>query len=182
MTDHLEADTITIPGQNYALINVVSPKSNQKNEDCGVKIKGVFATLDEAKQYSEKINKIDPTFDLFVVELYKWFPVPPSIEDIQDQKFQDDKLNDIIDSHKQEQMKAKEFFEARKDELMKGKSEPNDQVQYDSPSVEEVKEPDADLEKGEGEEANPETEPEKENEDTTDEKPSEAEPVKESTA
>lgn len=173
MTDHLEADTITIPGQNYALINVVSPKSNQKNEDCGVKIKGVFATLDEAKQYSQKINKIDPTFDLFVVELYKWFPVPPSIEDIQDQKFQDDKLNDIIESHKQEQMKAKEFFEARKEELMKGQSEPNDQVQYDAPSVEEVKEPDpepeAEPEKGE---EKPET-PEK-----TDEKPSESEPEK----
>lgn len=170
MTDHLEADTITIPGQNYALINVVSPKSNQKNEDCGVKIKGVFATLDEAKQYSQKINKIDPTFDLFVVELYKWFPVPPSIEDIQDQKFQDDKLNEIIESHKQEQMKAKEFFEARKEELMKGKTEPNDQVRYDAPSVEEVKEPDP--EKGEEKQETPE----KTGEDTT-----EAEPVKEST-
>lgn len=138
MTDHLEPDTVTIPGQNYALINVVSPKSNQKNDDCGVKIKGVFATLDEANQYAKKINKIDPTFDLFVVELYKWFPVPPSIEDIQDQKYQDEKLNNIIESHKQEQMKAKEFFESRKDELMKGGAEPNDQVKYEAPSVEEV--------------------------------------------
>jgi len=160
MTDHLEADTITIPGQNYALINVVSPKSNQKNADCGVKIKGVFATLEEAKQYSQKINKIDPTFDLFVVELYKWFPVPPSIEDIQDQKFQDDKLNNIIESHKQEQLKAKEFFEARKEELMKGKSEPNDQVQYEAPSVEEVP---SDPKKDE------EPESEKGNEGTTEE-------------
>ena len=130
--NHLEADTFTIPGQNYALINVVSPKSNQKNEDFAVKIKGVFATLEDAKEHAAKINKLDPTFDLFLVELYKWLPIPPSIDDIENKEYQDKKLNDIIISHHDEQIKAKEFFEQRKNELVQGKIEPNDFIQSEN--------------------------------------------------
>lgn len=132
VVNHLEPDTFTIPGQNYALINVVSPKSNQKNEDFAVKIKGVFATLDDAKAHAEKINKIDPTFDLFLVELYKWLPIPPSIDDIENQEYQDKKLNDIITAHHDEQIKAKEFFEKRKSELTQGKLEPNDFIESEN--------------------------------------------------
>lgn len=124
MTNHLEPDTVTIPGQNYALINVVSPSSNQKNDTCGVKIKGVFATQEDAQNYAKKLNKMDPTFDIFLVELYKWLPIPPSIDDIQDQKYQDEKLNSIISEHKEEQLRAKEYFEFRKSELMKGNVDP----------------------------------------------------------
>lgn len=128
-TDHLEADTFTIPGQQYALINVVSPTSKQKNNTCGVKIKGVFATIDEAKIHAQKLSKLDPTFDVFLVELYKWLPIPPSIEDIEDKQHQDEKLNKIIDEHKAEQLRAKEHFEQRKEMLMAGKVDPIDGVE-----------------------------------------------------
>ena len=144
-TDHLEPDTVTIPGQNYALINVVSPNSAQKNETCGLKIKGVFATQEEAKAYAKKINALDPTFDVFLVELYKWLPIPPSIEDIEDKQHQDEKLNQIIDEHKAEQIRAKEFFEKRKEELMAGKIEPVDGVEksYEEAENEEQEEKNA---------------------------------------
>lgn len=128
-TDHLEADTFTIPGQQYALINVVSPKSNQKNDACGVKIKGVFATIDEAKAHAQKLSKLDPTFDVFLVEMYKWLPIPPTIEDIENKEHQDDKLNQIIEEHKAEQLRAKEHFEQRKEMLMAGKADPIDGVE-----------------------------------------------------
>ena len=128
-TDHLEPDTVTIPGQNYALINVVSPSSNQKNDTCGLKIKGVFATIDEAKAYAQKLSKMDPTFDVFLVETGKWLPIPPSIEDIEDKKHQDEKLNQIIEEHKNEQIRAQEHFEQRKQHLMAGKVDPIDGVE-----------------------------------------------------
>jgi hypothetical protein len=138
MTDHLEADSITIPGQNYALINVVSPTSNQKTKECALKIKGVFATIIEAKEYASKISKTDPTFDLFVVELYKWLPIPPTVDEIADQQYQDEKLNTLISEHKNEQIRAKEFFESRKGDLINGGVEPNDQQLSDDKSPLEV--------------------------------------------
>ena len=139
MTDHLEPDTITLPGQNYALINVVSPTSNQKNESCAMKIKGVFEKIEDAKEYAQKLNKIDPTFDLYLVEMYKWLPIPPNNDDIESQEYQDKRLNNIIQSHKEEQLKARQFFEERKSDLMEGKLEPNDVMTHNNLKVEELK-------------------------------------------
>jgi len=109
----LEPDTITIPGQNYALISVVSPTSNQKNDACAVKIKGVFGTIAEAESWAKKLQKDDATFDIFLVELYKWLPIPPDINLIENQEYQDSYLKDLIEGNKREQSKAKEFFEKR---------------------------------------------------------------------
>jgi hypothetical protein len=112
----LEPDTITIPGQNYALISVVSPSSNQKTDVCGLKIKGVFATIDEAKSWAAKLQKSDATFDIYVVELYRWLPIPPEVDKIDDQVYQDGLLKDIVDGKKVEDLKAKQFFDQRMQE------------------------------------------------------------------
>lgn len=131
--DFLKPDSMKIPGQNYALISVVSPQSNQKNDTCGVKIKGVFDTVEEAQHYAKKINQLDPLFDVYLVELYKWLPIPPNADMIQNQEYQDNMLNTIIKSHVEEQQKASAFFEERKLELMKGKGDPLDGlgIKYD---------------------------------------------------
>jgi len=122
--DALEPDPafLQISGQNYALISVVSPSSNQKNDLCGVKIRGVFNTIDEAKQQAKKIQSCDPTFDVFLVELYKWLPIPPDVDMIENKEYQDDVLNTLIKEHKNEQFRAKEFFEQRKTEMMNDKT------------------------------------------------------------
>ena len=130
--DYLQADTLQIPGQRYALISIVSPSSNQKNDTCGVKIRGVFETVDEANIQAKKLAKIDPLFDVFLVELYKWLPVPPNKDMIENQEYQDEVLNGIVKTHADEQLKAKEFFEQRKLELMEGNGDPLDGIEVDS--------------------------------------------------
>ena len=130
--DYLQADTLQIPGQRYALISIVSPSSNQKNDTCGVKIRGVFETVDEANIQAKKLAKIDPLFDVFLVELYKWLPVPPNKDMIENQEYQDEVLNGIVKTHADEQLKAKEFFEQRKLELMEGNGDPLDGFEVDS--------------------------------------------------
>ena len=49
--DYLDEDFITVPGQKYALISVVSPQSQQKNDLCGLKIRGVFNTQEEGQRH-----------------------------------------------------------------------------------------------------------------------------------
>jgi hypothetical protein len=126
--DHLEVDPIVIPGQNYALISIVSEESNQQHKKCGVKIRGVFGTKVDAEAYAKKLQRLDKTFDVFLVEMYKWLLIPPDIEHIEDQTFQDDKLNTIIGEHKEEQIRAHEVFESRKHELKAGKVDPMDGI------------------------------------------------------
>ena len=78
--------------QNFALINVVC---GNEGDERGVKIKGVFSTLYEAKEYGEQMKETDATFDFYIVEIDKWFPIPPSDEDIHGKK-----LSEIVKSHK----------------------------------------------------------------------------------
>lgn len=126
MTDHLEADTITIPGQNFACVSIVSEESNQKHPKCGLKIRGVFNTFEDASHHAKKLQKTDTSFDVFVVELYKWLLIPPELSKIENQEFTDERLNNIIYQHKQEKIRAQEVFEARKDELKTGDVDPID--------------------------------------------------------
>ena len=114
---NLERDECKINGQNYALISVVSPNSNQKSDQLCIKIKGVFKTLEEANKHAEQLQKLDDMFDIYVVEMYSWLLLPPDPTQME-QKHVDQKLNDIIGGHREAQMKAKAHFEERKKELM----------------------------------------------------------------
>lgn len=130
--DYLKPDAVKIPGQNYALISVVSPSSNQKNDTCGVKIRGVFDTVEEANMHAKSLAGTDPLFDVYLVELYKWLPIPPDNDLIENRDYQDEVLNEIVKTHADEKIKAQKFFEDRKQELMEGKGDPLDGI--DPPS------------------------------------------------
>uniref|UniRef100_A0A6C0FCX4 Uncharacterized protein n=1 Tax=viral metagenome TaxID=1070528 RepID=A0A6C0FCX4_9ZZZZ len=125
--DYLKPDTVTIPGQNYALISVVSPSSNQKNDICGVKIRGVFETVEAANLHVKKLSVEDAIFDVYLVELYKWLPIPPDTDMIENKEYQDEVLNNIVKAHADEKIKAKEFFEQRKLDLQESKIDPIDE-------------------------------------------------------
>lgn len=55
--------------QNYALINVLCGPDGKKNDEHGVKIKAVFETLYEAKEYGDHLKETDATFDFYIVEM-----------------------------------------------------------------------------------------------------------------
>ena len=109
-TDHLDEDIIKLTGQTYALISVVSPQSNQKHTICGLKLRGVFATQEDAQHHAAKLIKMDTTFDIYVVEMYKWLPIPPNNEQIDEHIHQEDMLQEIVKGHKESQLAAKQHF------------------------------------------------------------------------
>lgn len=122
VVDHLEEDLIQIPSQRYALISIVSPQSNQKFETCALKIRGVFATEDEARRHATRLSNSDTTFDVYMVDMYKWLPIPPSTDLVEDRVYQDNRLNELIQGHKDQQMLVKQHYEERKQEMMNVKA------------------------------------------------------------
>jgi hypothetical protein len=112
--DHLEEDILQVPGQKYALISIVSPNSKQRHDACALKIRGVFATEEEGRKHAEKLSKLDQMFDVFLVDMYKWLPVPPDQDHIGDTVYQDKMLNEIIQGHKEQQMLVRQHFEEQK--------------------------------------------------------------------
>jgi len=53
----LEQDYLTVPGQLFACVSFVGPDLPQKNEKFGMKIRGCFATRDEAARHAKRLQK-----------------------------------------------------------------------------------------------------------------------------
>lgn len=136
LDENVDKDTEKVSGQNYALISVVSPQGCQKSENICLKIKGVFNTLEDANKHAEMLQKIDSTFDIYVVEMYSWLLVPPDPTLIE-QKHVDSKLNEIIGGHRESQLKAKMYFEERKRELIENINIENDRRKEENEKMKE---------------------------------------------
>lgn len=116
--DVLEEDIITVPGQTYALVSFVSPTGNQRNDKFGMKLRGVFATREEAASHVKRIQKFDNRFDVYLVELYKWLLIPPTPDDVPSE-YQEQFLQDMIKGYNENQELARQHFLERKDAVMK---------------------------------------------------------------
>ena len=114
----LEQDFVTVPGQQFALISLVGPDLPQKNEKFGLKIRGVFATKPEAESYAKRLQKDDATFDIYLVDMYKWLLIPPDRDQIGDVHYVEEKLEEIMSKYRENQHNAKVMFEKRKKDMM----------------------------------------------------------------
>lgn len=125
----LEQDLTSVPGQLYALISLVGPDLPQKNDKFGLKIRGVFATKDEASSHAKRLQKEDGLFDIYVVDMYKWLLIPPDRDMIEDVHYQEEKLEEIMNNYRENQKQAKIMFEKRKKDMVEKKEyiEPGDE-------------------------------------------------------
>ena len=114
----LEQDYTTVPGQLFACLSVVGPEAPQKNEKFGIKIRGAFNTRDEAANHAKRLQKEDSTFDIYVVDMYKWLLIPPDPTKIEDVNYTNEKLQEIMSGYKENQAQAARMFQERKQSMM----------------------------------------------------------------
>jgi hypothetical protein len=114
----LEQDYTTVPGQLYACLSVVGPEAPQKCDKFGIKIRGCFANRDEAANHAKRLQKEDSTFDIYVVDMYKWLLIPPDNTKIEDVHYNDQKLEEIMSGYRENQAQAAKMFEERKRDMM----------------------------------------------------------------
>lgn len=117
----LETDYTTVPGQVFACISIVGPECPQKTDKLGIKLRGAFATRDEAANHAKRLQKEDPTFDIYVVEQYKWLLIPPDPTKIEDVHYSNEKLEEIMVGYKENQSQATRMFNERKQAMMEEK-------------------------------------------------------------
>ena len=120
-----DADTLTVPGQKFALMSFVSPDSNQKCKHIAMKLSGVFSSQEEAGKHAKRLMTINPLFDIFVVEMYNWAVVPPNTEEL-DSEWGDEKLNALMNGYKEQRMNAHAELQKRKSEAVSHPSEVSD--------------------------------------------------------
>jgi len=114
----LEQDYLTVPGQLFACISFVGPDLPQKNEKMGMKIRGCFASRDEAAAHAKRLQKEDAVVDIYVVDMYKWLLIPPDRDQIEDVHYQNEKLEEIMVKYRQNQAAASSMFEKRKRDMI----------------------------------------------------------------
>lgn len=84
----------------------------------GIKIRGVFDTIDEAKNRSQFLKKVDNKFDIYIAQVGCWIPWNPNPNDLQDQEYSETQLNTLMKQYKKNMENRDEVFEARKTECI----------------------------------------------------------------
>lgn len=116
----LDVDFITVPGQLYVVLSLVGPTgTNQRNDKFGLKVRGCFATAEEAGAHVKRLQQIDKTMDIYVADMYKWLLIPPDVNAIENAEYQEEFLNNLIKGYKENQALAKQHFQERKEAVKK---------------------------------------------------------------
>jgi hypothetical protein len=118
----LEQDYTTVPGQLFACLSVVGPECPQKNDKFGIKIRGAFNSRDEAASHAKRLQKEDATFDIYVVDMYKWLLIPPDATAIEDVHYTNEKLEELMSGYRENQQMAAKMFADRKRDMMESPS------------------------------------------------------------
>ncbi len=118
MSGMLEQDYTMVPGQLYACLSIVGPECPQKTDQFGIKIRGCFATREEAANHAKRLQKEDSTFDIYVVDCGKWLLIPPDPTKIEDSHYTNEKLEEIMTKYRENQALAAKMFEERKRDMM----------------------------------------------------------------
>ena len=110
-----------ITGQKFALVSIVGPHINQKCDVWGMKIKYVADSIEKAKAMSARLVKADPDFDIYTVEVGKFFPLNVEPSDIQDVEYQNQQLNTLIKGYLENRLHANDQYSERKNKMMQNK-------------------------------------------------------------
>ena len=105
-------------GQRFALVSIVGPHMPQKCDTWGLKIRGVAGTLEEAKSTSKRIMSIDENYDIYTVEVGKFFPLAVEPHQVTDVEYQNSQLNTLIKTYLENKRNANDMFNKRKNEMI----------------------------------------------------------------
>lgn len=127
----LEEDPIKLAGQKWALISVVGGDAGQShvNGIHALKIRGVFETQEDANNHAKNLMRLDPHFDIYMVDLYRWLAIPPNRKEVAEkcgEVYQEETLNNIIQDYKEQQKRVKMMYEERKQDLVQKAHEDNE--------------------------------------------------------
>lgn len=84
----------------------------------GLKVRGSYESLPEAKVRAEQIKKFDKKFDVYIAEVGCWCPWSPYADEIKDQEYAETQLNTLMKKYKENQENKDEMYMQRQAELV----------------------------------------------------------------
>ena len=108
-------------GQNWGCFSFLRAKDGEKISVVGVRLAGVYMTLEEAQTRAKEVQQEDNRFNVFVGEIngdFLPFDPAPNSPAAGDSEYANEQLNAIMKGHEESQKNAKLFHELRKTEKM----------------------------------------------------------------
>lgn len=91
-------------------------KNNFRTTVRGLKVRGTYDTYNEALNRAKTLQKIDPSFNVYVGQVGAWLPWDPEPSDIANQEYADEQLNQLMKKYKDNESQRDEFYEQVKRE------------------------------------------------------------------
>jgi uncharacterized protein (UPF0335 family) len=107
-----------IPNQKYALVSIIGPHMPQKCDVWGLKIRGTADSVDRAKTLCKKLLRLDNNYDIYTVEVGKFFPLQVEPHQIGDIEYQNDQLNTLVKSYLENKQSANEMWHKNKADMI----------------------------------------------------------------
>ena len=83
----------------------------------GIKVRGVFDTIEEAKNRSEFVKKLDNKFNIYIAQVGCWCPWSPNPDCLENQEYAETQLNTLMKEYKKNMNDKDVVFENRKSSL-----------------------------------------------------------------
>jgi len=107
-----------VPGQKYALITIIGPHMSQKSDVWGLRVCGTANSLEQAKTMTKRVMKIENTYDIYTVEVGKFFPLAVEPYDVKDVEYENEQLNKLVKGYLENREQASDHFAQRKRDMM----------------------------------------------------------------
>jgi len=96
-----------------SLENIFNEKNLFQTSTRGIKVRGVFASQKEAELRAKMLREVDPNFDVYVGPVGLWMPWEPDAYKTGRVEYLEDELNQLMSKKKENEDKAKDYFDKR---------------------------------------------------------------------
>ena len=103
-----------INNHRYCVVSFVGPTMRQKHEVYGIKVYCATEDRETADAFAEQIReKEEGVFDVYVMDTNAWAPLDVSPEEIKDQRFAQQILDEMLHKQKENHERAQSDFEKK---------------------------------------------------------------------
>ena len=76
----------------------------------GLKVRGSYSSAEEASARAKKLQRNDPIHNIYMAQVGKWVPWDPSPNEIAEQEYQEEQLNEMMKAYKQNEEDRETFY------------------------------------------------------------------------
>lgn len=80
----------------------------------GLKIRGIYASQEEAEKRSKNLRKQDPYHNIYNAQVGKWLPWDPEPSSIKEQDYAEEELNTLMKKYRENEEAREEFYREKR--------------------------------------------------------------------